>query len=734
MNINTRMAMVIFLTLSMAVMSCAVGSGEVKKDSPVAEARTDSNVVKNLSAAGDKEKVDVVLEAAKPIRYTIYKLQDPDRIVVDMSRTDISKFSAPITVNKEPVSEVRPSYFTKADDSRLEIALNGAASYEVDNSVPTRLSVTISKKIDEKTGDVAKPVAAESKQQENAPLKAEEAKPADIVVAQPDENTNRLQNVKFHQVGQLSRIEMTMTRPEPSYELLKRDKMNRLTVDLPNTVVDKKDEKLINVSVENSKIKNIASFQFRGGKDPMAKVVVNLDEMSLYNIYSQGNKIVLDIGEEAALAMATEASEKKQEKMAEKEEVAPHPQFTGQKISLDFQKADIHHLLRALADASGFNIIISDKVKVPQVSIKLKDVPWDQALDAILKNNGLDAVREENIIRVATMDEIAKEKETAGKIKDAESKIVQLYHQIFQVNYESAENMKKNLENLKSERGSVEINSRTNTIIVTDSKEKLAEMASLIAKLDRREKQVLIEARIVEVSHNASKELGVQWGGYYAGVTNSAFPNTIGVTGGAGASPNIGLGGSIVNLPTSATSGGIGLTLGHVNGTAILDAKLMAMETSGDGRIISMPKITTMNNKEALIESGREIPYMTTSTSGTKTEFKKATLSLKVTPHITPDNYVRLEIQTNKDEADFTTKVTADAPPSIITKKANTEVLVPDGDTTVIGGLFKDNDSTSKNKVPGFGDLPILGYLFRSTSTKSQGEELLIFLTPKIID
>jgi type IV pilus assembly protein PilQ len=280
----------------------------------------------------------------------------------------------------------------------------------------------------------------------------------------------------------------------------------------------------------------------------------------------------------------------------------------------------------------------------------------------------------------------------------------------------------------------VEINSRTNTLIVKDTKEKLAEMKRLIDALDKRELQVLIEARIVEVTHSHARELGVQWGGHFNTTTQHNFPNTIGVTGGAGANPNSGQGGgSLVNLPTSGpATGAIGLTIGHVNGTALLDMRLMALETAGKGRIVSMPKITTMNNKEALIESGQEVPYQTVSSEGTKTEFKKATLSLKVTPHVTPDKHIRLQIETSKDEPNYAQAI--GGVPPIFTKKATTEVIVSDGDTTVIGGLFKDFSSGQNDKVPLFGDIPILGWLFKKKGTTSTGEELLIFITPKVVE
>ncbi|VAX14735.1 Type IV pilus biogenesis protein PilQ, partial [hydrothermal vent metagenome] len=223
--------------------------------------------------------------------------------------------------------------------------------------------------------------------------------------------------------------------------------------------------------------------------------------------------------------------------------------------------------------------------------------------------------------------------------------------------------------------------------------------------------------------------LGVQWGGALNTVTGANFPNTIGVTGAAGASPNVITGGSVVDfsVPSSAA---LGLTLGHVNGTALLDMKLMAMEQNGQGRIVSMPKITTMNNKEASIESGQEIPYQTTSSEGTKTEFKKAVLSLKVKPHITPDNHIRMEIDVNKDSPGQTTPDGI----AIDTKHALTEVIVGNGSTAVIGGLFKNDIREDKDQVPGIGNFPILGWLFKNKINKRTGEELLIFITPKIVE
>ncbi|MDH5478256.1 MAG: type IV pilus secretin PilQ, partial [Nitrospinota bacterium] len=544
----------------------------------------------------------------------------------------------------------------------------------------------------------------------------------------------KLMNVEYKQFKGLSRVVVTMNQPGAPYMLLSRDNMNRLTLDLPGSVMDKSDERLINVNVEESKISNVAVFQFSTGRKPMVKVVVNLSESSLYNVSSEGDKIYLDVGEEALVALAAMPEEEQIQKLQPAEDLEfEEKKYEGAKISLDFFKADIHNILRIIADVSNLNVITSGAVKA-DVTIKLKNVPWDRALEVILKNTGMDMIREGNIIRVATADSIQKEKQREEAAQKVEVDLAPLHTKIFEVNYETAAKMKANLESIKSERGKIEINDRTNTLIVKDIKARISEMAKLIRALDKREQQVLIEARIVEVTHSHAQELGIQWGGYWNGVSNRNFPNTVGVTGTSSGPLNQPGGGTMVDLPTSATTGALGITLGHVNGVALLDARLMAMENAGTGRIISMPKITTMNNKEASIESGREIPYQSTADGGgTQTAFKKATLSLKVTPHITPDKNVRMEIAVNKDEADFANRVAGGAPP-ILTKQAQTEVLVQDGSTTVIGGLFKDTDDSAQAKVPGFGDIPLIGWLFRNKAISKTGEELLIFISPKIVE
>ena len=754
MNTFRRGSFYIFLSITLVAAACA-GDSRMTKEATLDMGEAILSQVVDLSASGEDGLVEVRVRADGPIQYTAFEMTDPHRLIVDMSAVDISSFQDNIVVDELPVSEMKPMYFAESGDSRLEIALTESVEYNMDDNVPSELIITITGSQTESATDtdasdassvhasliVDEPAVA-SPPVEDAWAEAEsvsedysEPEPMDtMTIASLASGMDKVQDVKFNMVDGMSQVVVTMSRQNPKFELLAREKLDRITLDLPGAIVAPEDERLIDVNMDKAVVKNIAVFQFAGGDDPIAKVVVNMDEMELYDVSTEGNTITLSLGDNAVLALATEVEKEREEELINI--TAPkafEEKYTGKEISLDFQKADIHNILRIIADVSGKNIITSDKVK-GEVTIKIKDVPWDQALDVVLRNNGLAKSEEGNIIRVATAEEIQKENEDRERLAETQRKIEPLFLKVFEVSYESVADLKANIDSVKSERGTVDINERTNALIVKDTKDKLAEMEKLIRRLDKREEQVLIETRIVEVAKNYERKLGIQWGGLFSGISSQNFPGTIGVTGGAGASPNVptGGGGSIVSAPITGAVGGIGITLGHINGTALLDARLQAMEKDGKGRIVSMPKITTMNNKEALIESGEEIPYETVSGEGTKIEFKKAVLSMKVKPHITPDRFVRLEIETKKDQADYTNLVKG--VPPLKTRLARTEVLVADGDTTVLGGLFTNADEGTDNKVPLFGDIPVLGWLFKSQETKVTGEELLIFITPKITE
>ena len=406
---------------------------------------------------------------------------------------------------------------------------------------------------------------------------------------------------------------------------------------------------------------------------------------------------------------------------------------------MDFQDADINDILRLIAEVGKVNIIAGGDVQ-GKITTRMTDVPWDQALDVILKINGLAQERSGNIIRVAPLEKFTNERQERLKARVTEVQAEPLVTRIVPANYAAAKDLRPNLEKLLSRRGTIIIDARTNTMIITDTQASLDAVLALIEKLDRPTPQVMIEARIVESSRTFLRELGIQLGLAHSQITNQTFPNRIDVRGGVPAATNAGgltpptaPANFLLDLPAAVglgSGGAIGFSLASIGGS-ILDAQLSALESSGRGKIISSPKIATLDNTEAQIQSGRKIPVATVSAEGTRTEFVDANITLKVTPHVTPNEFIGMKITATKNEADFTQQV--NGIPTITTREANTDMLVKDGDTVVIGGLYRRNIQSNRSGVPGLSNIPVLGWLFRKESQRDDSDELLIFLTPRII-
>ncbi len=435
---------------------------------------------------------------------------------------------------------------------------------------------------------------------------------------------------------------------------------------------------------------------------------------------------------------------------------APRKIYRGRRISLDFKDADIHNVLRLLAEVSNLNIIASSDVK-GKVTVRMVNVPWDQALDVILQTLGLGYVRIGNVIRVAPRKELEQEEKERLEALKSKRELEPLYVKIIPVNYGKASEIAKQVKPLLSKRGSVSVDERTNVIIVKDIMRNIKEVETLVHNLDTQTPQVLIEARIVEATTNFSQELGIQWGGkiafgaaygtptglnfpasgVMAGYNPTAGAGAGGGGGGAAGTTNVGTlnSGYVVDLPAAIAAGAatsLGLVLGSINNSSVLDMRLSAIEDAGEGRIISSPRITTMDNREAIIEQGYSIPYETVSQQGTQTQFIDATLKLKVTPHITADRNIILDLDITKN-APETSITSRFGIPSISKKEAKTQILLHDGETAVIGGIFQIEKSKSRVGVPFLSKIPVIGWLFRRSHTEDKRTELLIFLTPRII-
>ena len=416
------------------------------------------------------------------------------------------------------------------------------------------------------------------------------------------------------------------------------------------------------------------------------------------------------------------------------DEPPPSSAPSGATISLDVQEADLHDVLRLIADVVEVNIIVGADVQ-GHVTTRLENVPWEEALDAVLSINGMGHERSGNVIRVAPLEHFVKAREARLREREAQRQVQPIVTQVLTINYANAASLQPNLEKLLSERGSLAVDTRTNTIIINDTQAAISTLTDLVATLDRPTPQIMIESRIVETSRNFLRELGVQLAGRANEKINASFPSAVSIFGaGVGRDASV-PGNFLLDLPAqvgTGAGGSLGISFASVGGS-FLDVQLSALEASGRGKVISRPRIATLDNTEALIQSGRRIPFETTSANqGTQTQFADASISLRVTPHVTPHGFINMKIVAARNAADFT-RTSRDGVPTIITREATTEMLVRDGDTVVIGGLYTRDMSVSRDGVPFFSKIPVVGVLFRRTRNRDATDELLFFITPRII-
>lgn len=414
-------------------------------------------------------------------------------------------------------------------------------------------------------------------------------------------------------------------------------------------------------------------------------------------------------------------------------------QFTGARISLDFQDAEVSSVFRLIADVSGLNMVVGESVKA-KVTVKLLNVPWDQGLDLILKVNNLGQIREGNVLWIDTLANITKLRDDAARAKESSLKAEELVTKILYLNYSDATKSVDVAKSNLSARGEIKVDARTNSLVVRDVADNLVKVEKIVRDLDQRTPQVQIEARIVQATKTFSRGLGVQWGvsgmqNDPAGTGHSQGPITVnlGRAGGAFSDPLAAASSNfLVNLPSAvAGTGTLGLLIGKFLGTTgTLDLRLSAGESLGLSKIVSSPKIITLDNKQAKIQQGTQIPFATVSQSGTQTTFIDAVLELNVIPHvILHANTVRLEIKASKNAQG----APAPAGPTIDKREATTEVLLRDGETTVLGGIFEEAKTDGTDGIPWFNRIPFLGWLFKRETISTQQTELLIFVTPTIL-
>ncbi len=416
-------------------------------------------------------------------------------------------------------------------------------------------------------------------------------------------------------------------------------------------------------------------------------------------------------------------------------------EYKGRAISLNFQDIPVRTVLQIIADYNGFNLVTSDSV-TGNITLRLDGTPWDQALDIVLRVKGLDKRMEGNILMVAPTDELAAREARELEAKQTVADLEPLYSDFLSVNYAKAADITKLLSNkdatLLSSRGSVNVDERTNTILIKDTAVNIENVRKLIERLDVPVRQVLIESRMVTVRDSVTDELGIRWGFSDQQSSSSSNQGTSGTAGGANTIAN-GVIPSLddrwnVNLPASNPAGSIAFHIARLADGTLLDLELSALEQENKGEIIASPRITTANQKEARIEQGVEIPYVQAASSGATTvEFKKAVLSLTVTPQITPDNKIILDLVITQNTRGETVQTPTGPATAIDTQQIQTQVLVDNGETIVLGGIYQQQILSTVSKVPLFGDIPYVGNLFKSTREVNEKNELLIFVTQKII-
>ncbi|ETW94464.1 MAG: hypothetical protein ETSY1_34720 [Candidatus Entotheonella factor] len=731
--------------------SASVASAENEALASITKITTD--------AQGDAFRV--VVEATREVQYTTFRLQKPPRLAIDIAEATLAPEVKPVVFAEGLVSGVDPMAFPDKQVVRVLVPLRQPAAHQV-SAQGNQLHIALSTDADV-DNHLAKPQPA------TATAEAPASPKATAAVEANDEAT-LIHGVEFRSLPGASVIEVQVAGSLPQIRVKQRTHPLRLTMDVKGARLNPNQDSLMAVHDPAGVVTQVQALQSTHEDIDTVHIVAYLQAKALFEVRQDDDRVRVILtppvmqtatdtpvpDHEATLSMPMIAQaapigsiEAEAPLVAQAAPVAQDADaagvparieaatigdagektYTGEKISLDFQNADINDILRLIAEVSGLNIIAGPDVK-GTVTTRMVDIPWDQALDVVLKINGLGQEHQDNIIRVAPIERFINERKERIRAQQAEVEAEPTVTQIVPINYADVEELKSNLERLLSERGSIWIDTRTNTMIVTDVKENVNDVLALVETLDRQTPQVMIESRIVEANRNFLKQLGVRLGTRYTQVTDNNFPSTVTVDGGiAGANDS---GNFLVDLPAAVGSGSGGaITFALAGASSLLNLQLSALENSGQGKVVTNPKIATLDNTEALIESGRRIPYSTRDDGGIKTEFVNASIQLRVTPHVAPDGFVNLKVHATKNEADFSNAV--DGVPTILTREATTEMLVRDGSTVVIGDLYQRTVQNARTGIPWLSNVPGLGWMFRNIRDNDSHEELLIFITPRII-
>jgi type IV pilus assembly protein PilQ len=639
--------------------------------------------------------------AAVPTGFTI---QAPARIALDFPGVANSIGRNAIEVNEGNIRSV--NVVQAGDRTRVVVNLKQAASYQTQVDGKTLLVVL----------DRAQPVTAASA-------------PAAAFAENRNRDVAALRDIDFRRgVGNAGRVVVDLANNQVGVDI--RQQGQNLVVEFLKTSLPEGLRRRLDVSDFGTPVQSVTTTQ----TGDRVRMVVTPTGNWEHSAYQSDNQFVLEV----------------REQKIDSSKLTQGPGYNGEKLSLNFQNIEVRTLLQVIADFTNFNVVTSDSV-TGAVTLRLKDVPWDQALDIILQAKGLGMRKSGNVLWIAPKDEIAAREKQELESKASIESLETLRTQGFQMNYAKAADIATQLVStgargggsatnarILSERGSVISEPRTNQLFVTDIPSRLQQVQELIAKLDIPIRQVMIEARIVEADDSFGKSLGVRLGGGVRGfnvgsVNGNQIQGNFGSTYGAVSTGPTLTSQPFVSLPANpgnALAASYALSLFSPNASRFLSLEISALESDGKGRIVSSPRVVTADQVKALIEQGTEFPYQTATSSGaTAIAFRKANLKLEVTPQITPEGNIILDLDINKDSRGESTPDGI----AINTKHVQTQVLVENGGTVVIGGIFEQTERDQVNKVPLLGDLPALGNLFKSRERIANKSELLIFITPRVL-
>ncbi|HET6421634.1 MAG TPA: type IV pilus secretin PilQ [Geobacteraceae bacterium] len=682
------------------------GSGSVKADKLTISA---------LNITG--EGIEIIADSSVK-NYKSFRMSKPQRLIVDILDAKTSIKGTAVPINRFGLGKARLG--THPNSVRIVFDAPGKTfpKYEFESSEKGLIVSFVGSTKDKKSSDAEK-VASE---------------PANVQKATEEKKQEKLsiESIDFKEVDGYSRVIIKANDTLDIGKPVRTSKGILLTV--KNCLLPKKLQRPFNTKAFEGSVLSITPYQVRtsGGYD--TKILIKLRNDAPYELKPEGSIVTVEVkNEEMREAVPQVSSVHKLPKVTSRKapgteskeaagtQITPGKKvYTGQRVTLEFADADIRKIFQLIAEVSNLNFLLGDDV-TGTISIKLVNVPWDQALDVILETKGLGMKREGNIVVIRPIGKIQTLAEEQQAEKKARERAMDLKTKVFDVNYAAVSDIVSQFNSIKSERGIIVQDARTNRVIVTDIEPAIEKMTFLLKNLDLPEKQVMIEARIVEATSTAIQDIGIQWGIHSTGIEDLNINNL-----------DAGFGG-LLSAGEAAATGTFGpgaassITFGGIIKNGTLDLKLSALASAQLIKVISTPKVLTLNNKAAKITQGQQIPYQTVSAEGTQTQFVQAALSLEVTPHITADGSISMKIKASNDSAG------TGSPPPINTKEATTELLIKNGETTVIGGIYQDSDTEDEQGVPFLKDIPLLGWLFKSKDKTKIKTELLIFITPRVV-